>query len=94
MNSFVIRIDERGRITLPLELRKRWNLKIGDYIIINPELKKIERANIFSDDELSDPEVISALLKISQSAKNDFYTGKTKNLDDYVAEHNEEYKNE
>lgn len=92
MDRFVIQIDERGRITLPLELRKMWNLKVGDYILINPNLKKIERANIFSDDELSDPNVISALLKISESAKNDFYAGETKSLDDYIAENNNEYK--
>jgi len=89
MNRLLLQVDDRGRITIPVELRKKWDIEPGDYIVIDPDDKNINKANIFTDEELKDPEIIESLLKLGKEAKEDFYERKTTKLDDYVAESND-----
>ncbi|MCD5407252.1 MAG: hypothetical protein LRZ99_06140 [Desulfotomaculum sp.] len=86
MGRILLQLDNRGRTTIPTELRKKWNIDFGDYIVIDSEKKIIDRVNIITDQELRNPEVIDSILKLGKKAKEDFYDGKTKSLDDYIAE--------
>ncbi|MCD5407511.1 MAG: AbrB/MazE/SpoVT family DNA-binding domain-containing protein [Desulfotomaculum sp.] len=86
MGRVLIQLDNRGRITIPVEFRQKWNIDFGDYIILDLEKKIIDRANIITDEELKSPEVIESILKLGQKAEKDFYEGKTKLLGDYIAE--------
>ena len=89
MNRLLLQVDDRGRITIPIELRKKWNIEPGDYLVIDPDDKNINKANIFTDEELKDPEFIKSLLKLGKEAKEDFYKDNTTKLNNYVAESNE-----
>ena len=86
MSRILLQLDNRGRITIPAELRKKWNVDFGDYIVIDSEKKIIDRVTIITDQELRDPEVIDSILKLGKKAKEDFYDGKTKSLDNYINE--------
>ncbi len=89
MNRLLLQIDDRGRITIPVELRKKWNIESGDYLVIDPDAKKINKANIFTDEELKDPKVVKSILQLGKKAKEDFYKGETININNYVAENDE-----
>ncbi|NLG83086.1 MAG: AbrB/MazE/SpoVT family DNA-binding domain-containing protein [Firmicutes bacterium] len=86
MNRIILQMDERGRVTIPQSLRKAWRLRPGDYLVIDPERKRIDRAEILTDEELADPAVVEALHKLKAKAEKDLYAGRTKQLDSYVAE--------
>ena len=86
MNRLLLQLDSRGRITIPSELRKKWDIKPGDYLVIDPEYKNIDKANIITDEELKDTKVVKSLLKLGEESKKDFYNEKTIDLDSYVAE--------
>lgn len=86
MSRILLQLDNRGRITIPAELRKKWNVAFGDYIVIDSEKKIIDRVNIITDQELRDPEVIDSILKLGKKAKEDFHDGKTRSLDNYINE--------
>ena len=73
-------------MTIPRSLRKAWRLRTGDYLVIDPEGKRIDRAEIVTDEELNDPTVVEALHKLRAKAEKDLYTGRTKRLDSYGAE--------
>lgn len=89
MKRLLLQVDDRGRITIPVELRKEWDIEPGDYLVIDPDDKNINKANIFTDEELQDPEIIKSILELGKKAKEDYYKGKTTELNDYVAESNE-----
>ena len=80
MKRLLLQVDDRGRITIPVDLRKEWTIEPGDYIVIDPDDKNINKANIFTDEELKDPKIIKSLLKLGEEAKDDFYKGKTTKL--------------
>ena len=90
MNQIIVQMDERGRVTIPQSLRKAWRLRPGDYLVIDPERKRIDRAEIVADAELADPAVVDALQKLRAKAEKDLYAGRTKRLDSYVAERKRE----
>jgi len=83
MKKILLQVDDRGRITIPVELRKKWNIESGDYLIIDPDDKNINKANIFTDEELKDPEIIKSLLELGEEAKEDYYKGNTTKLSDH-----------
>ena len=89
VKRLLLQVDDRGNITIPAELRKKWNIEAGDYLVIDPEDKNINKANIFTDEELQDPKIIELLLSLGKEAKEDYYKGNTSKLNDYVAESNE-----
>jgi len=86
MNRIIVQMDERGRVTIPQSLRAAWRLRPGDYLVIDPERRHIERAEVVTDEELADPAVVEALRKLRAKAEKDLYAGRTKRLDSYVAE--------
>ena len=77
MARIILQIDDRGRITIPQSLRQAWRLRPGDYLVIDPDRKRIDRAEILTDEELSDPEVVKALHKLKAKAEKDLYAGRT-----------------
>jgi AbrB family looped-hinge helix DNA binding protein len=86
MDRLLLQVDDRGRITIPAELRKRWHIKTGDYLVIDPEDKNICKAYVITDEETKDPKIVKSLLQLGEKAKEDFYKGETININDYVAE--------
>ena len=88
-DRLLIQMDDRGRITLPSELRSEWNLEPGDYIAIDVKEKNIDRANIITDEELKNPEIIKAILELGEKAKEEYCNNETVNLEEYVAESEE-----
>ena len=86
MDSIILQMDERGRVTIPQTLRQAWHLRPGDYLVVDPERKRIDRAEIVTDEELADPAVVEALHKLKAKAEKDLYAGRTKRLDSHVAE--------
>ena len=82
-DKLLIQMDARGRITIPSELRKEWDLEPGDYIIIDAEEKNIDKANIITDEELKDPEIIKTLLELGEKSKEEYENNETINLEDY-----------
>ena len=86
MSHIIVQMDDRGRVTIPTSLRKAWRLRPGDYLVIDPERKRIDRAEIVTDEELTDPGVVHALRKLKVKAEKDLYASRTKGLDSYVAE--------
>jgi bifunctional DNA-binding transcriptional regulator/antitoxin component of YhaV-PrlF toxin-antitoxin module len=35
--AFPIRLGKRGRLALPVEIRRRWNVRKGDHLLLNVE---------------------------------------------------------
>ena len=78
----LIQVDNRGRITIPAELRKEWNINPGDYVVIDAEEKNIDKANILTDEELKDPEIVKSLLELGKKAQKEYDKDKTINLEE------------
>lgn len=81
-DKVLIQVDNRGRITIPAELRKEWNISPGDYVVIDAEEKNIDKANILTDEELKDPEIVKSLLELGKKAQKEYDKDKTINLEE------------
>lgn len=75
--NLVLKLDEKGRLTLPLKMRKDFNIEPGDVFFVKPEKTGIHLAkaeNPFND--------------IVEYAKHERETGKSMELRAYARKHN------
>ena len=82
-DKLVVKVDSRGRITIPKEARKAADIESGDVLFMNLSPGKVELTRAIED----------PLVKLAAYAENEYKKGNTQNLR-YFAEKEEIKLNE
>ncbi len=75
-NKITVKVDSKGRITLPKEIRESAKVEEGDVFFVD-----IDHGQIKLTEAVKDP-----IVMLREYAREEYKKGRTKNLRDYAAE--------
>jgi len=75
-DKITVRVDSKGRVTLPKEIRESAKVKKGDVFFVD-----IDRGQIKLTEAVKDPMVM-----LREYGREEYRKGRTKSLRDYAAE--------
>lgn len=74
-DKLVVKVDSKGRITIPKEVRKAEDIEPGDVLFMNLSPGKIELTRVIED----------PLVELAAYAEKEYKKGDTQNLKDFAA---------
>lgn len=75
-DKLVVKVDSRGRITIPKEARKAADIESGDFLFMNLSPGKVELTRVIED----------PLVELTTYAEKEYKKGNTQNLRDFAVE--------
>ena len=74
--KLITKVDEKGRITLPKEIREKTGINKGTVLFIDPELGQVKLTRAVED----------PIAKLKEYTEKEFISGNTKDLRKYAKE--------
>jgi len=75
-DKLVVKVDSRGRITIPKEARKKADIETGDVLFMNLSPGRVELTRAIED----------PLVELAAYAEKEYKDGNTQNLRDFAEE--------
>ncbi|MCK8827037.1 AbrB/MazE/SpoVT family DNA-binding domain-containing protein [Natroniella acetigena] len=76
LDKIVTKVDDKGRITIPKEVRESSGIEKGEVLFINAELGQLKLTRAVED----------PIVKLKEYAEKEYEEGRTRNLRDYAKE--------
>ncbi|MCK8825405.1 AbrB/MazE/SpoVT family DNA-binding domain-containing protein [Fuchsiella alkaliacetigena] len=76
MDKIVTKVDDKGRITIPKEVREFSGIEKGEVLFINAELGQVKLTRAIED----------PVVKLKEYAEKEYEEGRTRDLRDYANE--------